>query len=221
MIRNIWAIGRNYLDHIKELGNTMPTDTTDPGSTTPEPMIFLKAGTTVVPNGRIIRYPSFTKELHYETELAVRLVLGDDGQLSVDALTVALDLTARDVQNVVKAKGQPWTLAKSFTDACPLGDWVSVSRLKQDGGKSNDEIFATLQNLELSLHVNGELRQQGHTKDMIFNVRQICEYLVSRFPVQSGDVLLTGSPAGVGPIVPGDQLEAQITGMTRANWALS
>ena len=224
MIRTIWAVGRNYLDHIKELGNAMPGSVTDPGSAKAEPMIFIKAGSSVVANGRVVRYPSFTKELHYETELAVRLVIDEDGQPRVDAFTVALDLTARDVQSVVKAKGQPWELAKSFIDACPLGDWVPISRIaptaKANAAESTEESFAALQRLDLSLRVNGELRQQGQTKDMIFSTCEICNYLVSRFPVQSGDVLLTGSPAGVGPIVPGDALEAEIVGLTRANWQL-
>ena len=215
MIRTIWAVGRNYLEHIKELGNTAPVSTT--GEERGEPLIFAKAGGCVVANGRMLRYPSFSKDVHHETELAVRLKIEGDGRASFDAFTVALDLTCRDLQNTLKTKGQPWELAKSFVDACPLGDWVPVSRL---GRSSSDENFEALQNLQLCLRVNGEERQRGTTADMIFKVRELCDYLVSRFPVQDGDVLLTGTPAGVGPIAPGDVLEAEIVGFTRANWGV-
>jgi acylpyruvate hydrolase len=218
MIRSIWAVGRNYADHIKEMGAPMPAPA---GDQPPEPMIFLKAGSTVVANGRTIRMPTFSRELHHECELAVRLVVADDGSLHVDAFTIALDLTARDLQATAKAKGQPWTLAKSFTDSCPLGDWVPLNRLTRAGEGPTDDAFAPLQNLELVLRVNGEQRQHGFTKDMLFSVRQVCEFLISRFPVQTGDVLLTGTPAGVGPLNHGDHVEAEIVGFTRASWTLA
>lgn len=199
MIRNIWAVGRNYAEHAKELGNDVPS----------EPLIFLKAGSCAVFTPQI-PWPSWTKELHHEIELA--LEFGQDLQFSRAAL--ALDLTDRAAQNRLKAKGQPWTLAKSFLGACPLSATLPWAQI------------ATEKELGLSLKVNGELRQEGLISQMIFPPEVLRQYVLKHFPVVPGDFLLTGTPAGVGPLHPGDQLEAQLLNSARkpvlqVNWACS
>lgn len=195
-IRNIWAVGRNYADHAKELGNLTPAPQD-------KPMIFLKAGSSIVANGETFLLPAFSKDVHHEVEIALQF--GDDFKWR--ALTIAIDLTARDLQNELKSKGHPWTLAKSFRDSCLLGPLVPL----------NERI--DLQNLGFSLHINGELRQNGHTRDMIHSVEKLRLHVLEHFPVVPGDLLLTGTPAGVGPIQPGDELEARVADdLVRAYW---
>lgn len=185
MIRNIWCVGRNYADHAKELGNAVPAATGDP-------MIFLKAGSCATTGSEIV-IPSWTKEIHHELEIAVRW----NAHKSLTDFTLALDLTERAKQTELKAKGSPWTLAKSFTGACPIGKrWLSLPRPKD----LNKFVFA--------LEVNGELRQKGQAADMIFPLEDLEKFVLSRFPVEPGDVLLTGTPAGVGPLKAGDQARA-------------
>lgn len=198
-IRNIWAVGRNYADHAKELGNQAPA---------PQgvPMIFMKAGSSIVENGATFSLPSFSKDIHHELEIALQF--GPD--LRWKALSVALDLTARDIQNELKAKAHPWTLAKSFRNACLLGPLVPVS----------EELDP--QNLGFSLHINGELRQKGHTRDMIHPIEKLRLYILDHFPVTEGDLLLTGTPAGVGPLAPNDHIEATAgEGLIKAHWHIA
>ncbi len=192
----IWAVGRNYADHAKELGHAAPT-------ATDEPMIFLKAGASAVPQGADIRLPSWSRDVHHECEIALRF----GAKLEFTDFTVALDLTARDAQARLKAAGHPWTLAKSFTDSCPLGPPISLTRLV--GG---------IDSLTFTLKVNGELRQVGRPAEMIFKPEALRAYLLGRFPVRPGDWLLTGTPVGVGKIVNGDFLEAEIPGYAHASW---
>jgi len=194
-IRNIWAVGRNYADHAKELGNLAPAPAD-------QPMIFLKAGSSIVTNGKSFHLPAFSKDVHHEVEVALQF--GDDFKWS--AVSIAIDLTARDLQNELKSKGHPWTLAKSFRDSCLLGPLVPL----------NEGI--NLQNLDFSLHINGELRQSGNTRNMIHEVEKLRVYVLEHFPVAPGDLLLTGTPAGVGPVRPGDELEAQLGNLLRAHW---
>ncbi|MCM2281364.1 MAG: fumarylacetoacetate hydrolase family protein [Bdellovibrionaceae bacterium] len=195
----IWAVGRNYADHAKELGHTAP-------AASGEPMIFLKAGACAVASGQDIRLPDWSTDVHHECEIALRL--GAD--LRFSDLALALDLTARDAQVRLKAAGHPWTLAKSFRDSCPLGRPVPLSSLP--GGPS------ALLELRFTLKVNGQLRQVGHTKDMIFPPETLLTYILERFPVRPGDWLLTGTPAGVARIESGDRLEAEIEGLCREAW---
>jgi len=194
-IRNIWAIGRNYAEHAKELGNEVPSG---------EPLIFLKAGSTAVLNSSEFSLPTWTHDVHHEVELALLF----DDQLKIHKAAVALDLTERTLQAKLKAKGSPWTLAKSFTNSCPLSDFFAVGSLQE------------LKNLEITLHVNGQLRQQGNTSQMIFSLEQQVEYVLSRFPVCPGDVLLTGTPAGVAALQRGDKLVAEIHGKVQKQWTV-
>ena len=142
MIQNIWAVGRNYAEHAKELGNSIPT----------EPLIFLKAGSCATFSAKELHLPAGIEEVHHEVELALRF----DENLQIESACIALDLTQRDLQNKLKAQGHPWTLAKSFKEACPLSPFFPVSDL--------DELV----DLEISLKINGELRQQGRTSQMLF-----------------------------------------------------
>lgn len=192
MICNIWAIGRNYAEHAKELGNQVPT----------EPLIFLKAGSCAIVEADHFTLPAWSQEVHHEVELAVRF----DERLEIHEAAVALDLTERHFQNQLKAKGSPWTLAKSFSQACPLSGFFKVKNL------------AELKELELRLHVNGELRQAGNTRQMIFSLEEQISYLRSHFPVVPGDLLLTGTPSGVGPLRRGDQVSAEIVGKVQTQW---
>jgi 2-keto-4-pentenoate hydratase/2-oxohepta-3-ene-1,7-dioic acid hydratase in catechol pathway len=195
-IRNIWGIGRNYADHAKELGNAAPAKGSD------EPLVFLKAGSSVVLPGHAIRLPTWSRDVHHEVEVAVRFGHG----LKLAQYAVALDLTARDAQSRLKASGQPWTLAKSFTDSCPLGPLHPI-----DEGLD-------LQALDFWLDVNGERRQTGSTREMAFSVAEIAHYVRARFPVEEGDLLLTGTPAGVGALRPGDRIAAGLQGRGTVAW---
>jgi acylpyruvate hydrolase len=196
MIQNIWAVGRNYGEHAKELGNQVPEASQDP-------MIFLKAGSSVVANEGRFSLPTFSSDIHHECEIAFRF----DQHLQFRELTLALDLTARDVQTKLKAAGHPWTLAKSFKSSCPIGTFVKAP--------------ADLQSLTFIFKVNGEIRQTGNTSDMIHSVERLRIYVVERFPVVPGDLLLSGTPKGVSLLRPGDRLEAEIPGLLKATWEIS
>jgi acylpyruvate hydrolase len=192
-IRNIWAVGRNYGAHAKELGNSIPTS----------PLIFLKAGSCAIDTGQEVELPKWSKDVHHEVELA--LFFND--KLEVDRACAAVDLTARDVQEELKKKSHPWTLAKSFKGACLVGSFFQVKSLEE------------LTTLELELKVNGVTKQKGPTSDMIFSPKVLIETVLDLFPVCSGDLLLTGTPAGVGPVKPGDFLEVGVTGRSIGRWS--
>ncbi|MFS4460636.1 fumarylacetoacetate hydrolase family protein [Bdellovibrio sp. HCB2-146] len=194
MIQNIWCVGRNYAEHAKELGNEVPT----------EPFFFLKAGSTATLSAKEIQLPYWVEELHHEVELALQF----DENLQIDEACIALDLTDREKQNQLKAKGHPWTLAKSFKGSCPLSGFFPVNDLEE------------LKNLEISLKINGEYRQQGNTNQFVFPLEKLIDFARQHFPIMPGDLLLTGTPAGVGPFKKGDVLEAEIKGKMRHSWTV-
>lgn len=186
MHKNIWAVGRNYADHAKEMNATPPL----------EPMFFLKAG-SCLHHDQVITLPSWSAEIHYELELAFLI----DKHLNLSHMTLALDLTARDKQTEAKKQGTPWTLSKSFSGACPIGKWIP------------------LQNKEhLSFHLlqNGQIVQNGKASDMIFTPEALLDYAKKHFPVTENDILLTGTPAGVGPCHRGDLLIAKLSSLPHA-----
>lgn len=195
MIRNIWAVGRNYADHAKELGNAIPES----------PLIFLKAGSTAVFD-QTVKLPDWSVDVHHEIELALQF----DSSLNVCAFGLALDLTERHFQNQLKAKGQPWTLAKSFTASCPLSSFLPVQNLDE------------LANLDISLKRNGKVVQSGNTSQMIFKIPELIAFVKAHFPVCEHDVLLTGTPAGVGKIDRQDLLEGNLSGAKslQASWSI-
>lgn len=194
IIRNIWAVGRNYADHAKELGNAVPT----------QPLIFLKAGSSATVNSNEIVLPYWTEDVHHEVELALKF----NSHLQVMEAAVALDLTERKFQNEAKKAGQPWTLAKSFNNACAVSAFFIVRKLDE------------LKDLRIRLWVNEELKQDGRTSQMIFPLEQVLEYVKERFPVCPGDLLLTGTPAGVGPLTAGDRVKAEIAGQITHTWVV-
>ncbi len=186
-------MGRNYSEHINELKNETPK----------EPLIFLKSGDCLV-RGSEIHLPNWSKEVHHELEVAFQF----DKHLQLESVALALDLTERDLQTKLKAKGQPWTLAKSFTGACPITESKKISDL---GGLNK------LIDLEFSLTVNDELRQKGKLSQMIFNLDTLSTFVKTHFPVQPGDWLLTGTPAGVAAMKCSDNLSAT-WGPINHNW---
>jgi 5-carboxymethyl-2-hydroxymuconate isomerase len=196
-IGKIVCLARNYVDHIKELGNELPT----------QPVLFMKPATAVIGDGETFRIPSYSQECHHEVELAV--LIGREGKdipedIALDHVAgygVALDMTARDVQNELKKKGLPWEIAKGFDTSCPLSGFVP------------SQSVADPQNLRLRLEINGELRQDGTTDHMIHPVRKIVSHVSSIFTLEPGDVILTGTPSGVGQVGPGDRLRAELEGL--------
>ena len=190
--QRIFCVGRNYADHAKELGNAMPAA----GST---PIIFMKPITSLV-KGTSLSLPRGVGAVHHEMELVV--VLGKGGSNipgsaaldHVEGATLGLDLTLRDEQKRLKDAGSPWELAKAFDDAAALGDFVPSEDLD-------------LQALEMRCSVDGALRQQGNTRDMIFPVAAIIAFLSTRWHLLPGDLIYTGTPAGVGPLVAGNRIE--------------
>ena len=187
----IICIGRTYLAHVKELDNALPT----------EPMFFMKPDTALLPAGEPFPYPDFSQEIHFETELVLRVcktgrripeVLASE---YYDAITVGIDFTARDLQSQCKAKGHPWEIAKAFDYSAPMGEFKKISALKNP-----DDIA-------FGMKLNGEWRQQGHSRDMIFSFNKIIAH-VSRFvTLNEGDCIFTGTPQGVGEVHVGDKLE--------------
>lgn len=189
--RNIWAVGRNYGAHAKEMGAAVPTT----------PMIFLKSGDTATSEG-YVDLPKFSRDVHHEVEIAMRFGsrLDGHGHLLFESLALALDLTARDIQAELKALSHPWTLAKSFIQSCPISQFIPVPD--------------KLPTFDFELKVNGSLRQRGSSRDMIFDFETLRRYVQDRFPVQPGDLLLTGTPEGVAKLSSGDVATAALRSTT-------
>ncbi len=195
-VGKLLCIGRNYAKHAAEMQSSVPE----------EPIVFLKPSTALVGNGGTVLLPERSRNVHHEVELVA--VIGVGGKRipvekaldHVDAYAVGLDMTARDLQAVAKRKGLPWSVAKGFDTFAPLGPLV-------DAGHIQDA-----QDLEIRLEVNGEVRQHGHTRDMMFSVAQLVSYCSEIFSLMPGDLIYTGTPEGVGPVHAGDVLEAHITG---------
>lgn len=189
----IFCVGRNYSDHAKELGNAVPEN----------PVIFSKPDTALLKNGEPFYLPDFSKDVHYETELVIRISkMGKKIQEKFahnyfSEIGLGIDFTARDLQNNLKTKGLPWELAKAFDGSAPIGDFISTEGLD-------------LQNIRFSLTKNGTLVQEGNSKDMIFSFAQIVSFVSQYFTLKVGDLIYTGTPAGVGPVQIGDKLEGFI-----------
>jgi len=196
-IGKIICLARNYAEHARELDNETPA----------APVLFMKPASSIIGDGETVRIPAYSQECHYEVELAVligkqcRAASADSTMEYVAGYGTAIDMTLRDVQNSLKAKGLPWEIAKGFDTACPLSDFVPASAV------------ADPHNLRLRLSVNGEKRQDGCSSDMINRVPQIIAHISAIFTLEPGDVILTGTPAGVGRVVAGDVMEAEIEGV--------
>jgi 2-keto-4-pentenoate hydratase/2-oxohepta-3-ene-1,7-dioic acid hydratase in catechol pathway len=193
-VGTVYAIGRNYAAHARELGNAVPAPTDDP-------VVFLKARTAV--RGLEPAPLAFPDEsFHHEVEIV--LLLGEDvslggspGWAAVAGVALGLDLTRREVQARCKERGLPWVPAKSFAGSAVVGPFLPLSALGPGG----------TDDLSLSLAVGGELRQQGHIRDMLYPVPRQLGYLASLAPLEAGDLVFTGTPEGVGPIRRGDRFE--------------
>jgi len=198
-IGKIVCLARNYAEHARELGNETPA----------APVLFMKPATSVIGDGGTVRIPPYSQECHYEVELAVligrecRAVSVETAMEYVAGYATAIDMTLRDVQNQLKAKGLPWDIAKGFDSSCPLSDFVPARGV------------ADPHNLRLRLAVNGSVRQDGCSADMIHRLPQIIAHISSIFTLEPGDIILTGTPAGVGPVVAGDVMDAEIEGVAR------
>ncbi|TLM65294.1 MAG: fumarylacetoacetate hydrolase family protein [Deltaproteobacteria bacterium] len=196
-VGKIVCVARNYAEHARELGNPVPDSA----------VLFIKPAGTIVADGGTVLIPSYSSDCHHEIELAV--LIGRTGKAIAEAealdfvagFGVALDLTLRDVQAGLKAKGLPWEIAKAFDTSCPLSAFVPAAAV------------ADPQRLRLRLLVNGEVRQEGTTADMLRPVARLISEASTYFTLEAGDILLTGTPSGVGPIRNGDRLEATIEGV--------
>ncbi len=189
------CIGRNYSDHAKELKNEVPT----------EPVIFMKPDSALLPKRNPFFLPDFSDEVHHELELVVLInkigksIVEKFAHRYYDKVTVGIDFTARDIQAKCKEKGLPWEKAKAFDHSAPLGDWVDL------GDRD-------IQNLNLELTKNGETVQRGNTSDMLFSVDRIIAEVSKYFTLKIGDLVFTGTPAGVAKVEPNDRLEAYLDG---------
>lgn len=194
-VKKIVCVGRNYTEHAKELGNEVPD----------KPVLFLKPSSSLIFNGDKIVKPSYGEKLHHEVELV--LLIGkrikdaheEEADQAIVGYGVGLDLTLRDVQDQLKAKGHPWTLAKCFDTSAVVSDFVS-----------SNQYFLTLTE-EISLSVNGQVRQKEKLNKMIFPPIQLVQYISSIMTLEEGDLIYTGTPAGVGNLVEGDEIKAEIT----------
>ncbi len=191
----IFAIGRNYAEHIKELNNERPD----------EPVIFTKPDTALLRNNAPFYYPNFSKDIHHEVELVLKIskegkhIEPEFALKYIDAIGIGIDFTARDLQQKAKDKGLPWDIAKGFNGSAPISDtFYPVAK------------FADLKNINFKLEVNGQLRQQGNTGLMLFPFEYIISYLSKFFTLKTGDLIFTGTPKGVAGIAIGDKLTAYI-----------
>lgn len=194
------CIGRNYAEHAKELNNPVPS----------EPLLFIKPGSCVVPLDGGFAIPEDRGSVHYEAEIAVLigkpLSKKPDAEEVRDAISgfaPALDLTLRDVQAKLKEKGLPWELSKSFDGACVLPPFVSAAS------------FEDLTDIGIRLTINGEVRQDGNSAMMLNPIVPMIQHIAAHFSLQAGDVVLTGTPAGVGPFSVGDELVLELPGVSR------
>ncbi len=204
--QRIFCIGKNYDEHVKELGSTAPE----------EPVVFMKPVCNIVTPGETLSMPRHGSLLHHEVEVV--LLIGGEGQDVPEAnalsyiagITLGLDLTLRDVQGRLKKAGLPWELSKAFEQSAPLGHF-----------KAYDSNTIELENLLFTCSVNGDLRQQGNTRDMLFPVRNLIHRLSGWWTLRPGDIIFTGTPSGVGPLMPGDQVDIDSSVIGRFSWTLS
>ena len=203
-VNRIFCIGRNYAAHIEELGNAPDSDC----------VVFMKPPSCIVPEGQPVRLPRGLGSVHHEAELVVALSGGgtniavEHALQHVMAITLGLDLTLRDLQNQLKDAGKPWELSKSFDDSAPLGTWLSYQQ--QD-----------LQALEFTCSVNGAARQRGRTADMLYSVARQIHILSRSWALAAGDIIFTGTPKGVGPLLAGDVIALESADIGRFEWRCS
>jgi 2-keto-4-pentenoate hydratase/2-oxohepta-3-ene-1,7-dioic acid hydratase in catechol pathway len=190
------CIGRNYTDHIAELKNEKPE----------HPVVFIKPDSAILLQKMPFVIPTFSNDIHHEVEVLVKInKLGKhiDTKFAhkyYDEIGLGIDFTARDVQNELKQKGLPWEKAKSFDGAALIGDWISKADIKD------------IADLSFSLSKNGKIVQQGQSSHMLWTIDEIIAYVSQYFTLKIGDIIFTGTPAGVGPVASGDQLVGELEG---------
>lgn len=190
----IFCIGRNYTEHIQELNNNTPD----------QPLVFMKPQTALLKNNDAFYYPNFSNEIHYECELVLKI--GKNGKKIspkyassyIKEYTVGIDFTARDLQKKLKEKGHPWEIAKAFDSSAPIGQFITATK------------DTNWDNIAFQLKRNNETVQQGNTKDLIFDIPTLISHISTFFTLQTGDLIFTGTPAGVGKIELGDHFIASI-----------
>ncbi|MFA7342520.1 MAG: fumarylacetoacetate hydrolase family protein [Candidatus Methanomethylophilaceae archaeon] len=195
----IVCVGWNYRSHLQETDAALPE----------EPLLFLKPSSCLVYDGQPIRLPPGVGSVHHEVELA--LIIGKDGRdikeedalLHISHLAAFNDVTARDLQTAARSRGEPWSLSKGMDTFGPISHLVPL------------ESVADLENLRLELRVNGEMRQHGNSGQMVFGPRQLIAYISRFMTLEEGDIIATGTPEGVGPLQPGDFVEAWVEGVGR------
>ncbi len=205
-VGKVVCIGRNYAEHAKELNNPVPT----------EPLLFIKPGSCVVPTEGGFKIPTERGSVHYEAEIAVLLGKSlstrpteEEVLDAISGFAPALDLTLRDVQSKLKEKGLPWELAKAFDGACVLAPFVVGST------------FPDVTDIPIRLTINGDVRQDGNSNQMLNPIVPMIQYMAANFSLLAGDVILTGTPAGVGALNPGDELVLELPGASRFETVVS
>lgn len=190
----IICIGRNYAEHAKEMNAAVPS----------EPVFFLKPDTAVIKDDQPFYYPDFSKEIHHEVELILKIskagknIEPEFAHKYYEEIGIGIDFTARDLQSKCKEKGLPWEKAKAFDGSAPVGKFISKKE------------FSDLMNIGFHLDVNGKTVQKGNTKDLLFSFDAVIAYVSKFFTLKTGDLIYTGTPEGVGPVQIGDRLEAFI-----------
>jgi 2-keto-4-pentenoate hydratase/2-oxohepta-3-ene-1,7-dioic acid hydratase in catechol pathway len=191
----IICVGRNYVAHAHELQNEVPTS----------PLIFMKPQTAILKDGDAFYHPEFSKDIHYEGELVLRIcktgkhIEEKFATKYYDQITYGIDFTARDLQDELKKKGQPWELAKGFDGSAVLGEFVSIEDFSKE-------------NIDFQTFLNGKMVQDGHSNLMIYSFDYIVSYVSKFFTLKQGDLIFTGTPAGVGQVKIGDKIEGFIEG---------
>jgi 2-keto-4-pentenoate hydratase/2-oxohepta-3-ene-1,7-dioic acid hydratase in catechol pathway len=194
----IICIGRNYADHAKEMNAEVPT----------VPVFFMKPDIAILKNGQDFYYPDFTSDLHYECELVYRInkagknIQAKFAHKYYSEMTLGIDFTARDLQQECKSKGLPWEISKSFENSAPISDVF----------QQTDSINP--KEISFELLKNGKIVQQGHSKNMIFSIDEIIAYISRFMTLKTGDLIYTGTPQGVGPVVIGDVLDGSLNGQS-------
>ena len=188
----IFCIGRNYTLHAQELNNEIPE----------KPLVFMKPPTALLKGDKPFYYPEFSKNIHFEGELVVRICKNGKhiqekfAKNYYDQVTLGLDLTARDLQNELKSKGNPWEIAKGFDGSAVIGSFVPLA--------------GDLSDISFTIRKNNEIVQNGYCQDMLFSIDYLISYISQFFMLQTGDLIYTGTPAGVGPIEIGDVFEGYL-----------
>lgn len=196
-VGKIVCVGRNYAEHAKELNNPVPT----------EPLLFIKPSTALADLSAPVELAGDKGDVHYETELMVLIgapltqAKPEEAFDAIAGVGVALDLTLRDLQSKLKEKGLPWEKAKAFDASCPVSEWVPMTA------------DVDLANLELKLIINDEVRQQGNTSHMLMSVPTLLSHISEWFTLLPGDIVLTGTPAGVGRLASGDRLQVSLSNL--------